>query len=173
MTKYFAIYVVTIGLWLGAVPAQAQGYLVGFAGGAFGGDAPSGKATYGVAAGATTGGLLGIEFEFAHTPTFFSENSDSGNVLTLTGNVLVGVPVGSIRPYAVGGAGLIRQRAKVTFGGVLNDFTDNDFGYNIGGGMHATLAPHVGLRGDVRYFHVRKTGGLSFGRAFIGVVLGP
>ena len=172
MIKYFATGAMAVCVWLAAVPAQAQGYLVGSAGGAFGGDAPSGKATYGVAAGATTGGVLGIEFEFAHTPTFFGENSDSGNVLTLTGNLLVGVPVGPIRPYAVGGAGLIRQRANVSFGGILNDFTDHDFGYDIGGGLEATLAPHVGLRGDVRYFHVRKTGGLSFGRAFIGVVLG-
>ena len=171
MIKYFATGAMAICIWLAALPAQAQGYLVGSAGGAFGGDAPSGKATYGVAAGAKAG-VLGIEFEFAHTPTFFSENSDSGNVLTLTGNLLVGVPVGPIRPYAVGGAGLIRQRAKVSFGGILNDFTDHEFGYNIGGGMEATLAPHVGLRGDVRYFHVRKTEGLSFGRAFIGVVLG-
>ena len=76
MIKYFATGAVAVCIWLAAVPAQAQGYLVGSAGGAFGGDAPSGKATYGVAAGATAG-VLGIEFEFAHTPTFFSENSDS------------------------------------------------------------------------------------------------
>jgi len=171
MTKSFATGVVAVCVWLAAVPAQAQGYLVGSAGGAFGGDAPSGKATYGVAAGATAGGVLGIEFEFAHTPTFFSESSDSGNVITLTGNVLVGVPVGPIRPYAVGGAGLIRQRAEVSFGGILNDFTEHEFGYNIGGGMEVTLAPRVGLRGDVRYFHVRKTEGLRFGRAFIGAIL--
>ena len=37
--------------------------------------------------------------------------------------------------------------------------------------MEVTLAPHIGLRGDVRYFHVRKTEGLSVGRAFIGAVL--
>lgn len=171
MTKYFVTGAAAVCVWLVAIPAHAQGYLVGSAGGAFGGDAPSGKATYGVAAGATTGGVLGIEFEFAHTPTFFSENSDSGNVITLTGNLLIGVPVGPIRPYAVGGAGLIRQRAKVSLRGILNDFTDHDFGYNIGGGVEVTLAPHIGLRGDVRYFHVRKTEGLSFGRAFIGAIL--
>ena len=170
MTKYFVTGVVVVCVWLAAVPAQAQGYLVGSAGAAFGGDAPSGKATYGVAAGATAG-ILGIEFEFAHTPTFFSENSDSGNVLTLTGNLLVGAPIGPIRPYAVGGLGLIRQRREVSFGGILNNVTDHEFGYNIGGGMEVTLVPHVGLRGDVRYFHVRKTGGLSFGRGFVGAVL--
>jgi len=80
MTKYFVTGVVVVCVWLAAVPAQAQGYLVGSAGAAFGGDAPSGKATYGVAAGATAG-ILGIEFEFAlfvEVARFRIANPDGG-----------------------------------------------------------------------------------------------
>ena len=72
----------------------------------------------------------------------------------------------------VGGVGLIRQRRKLSVEGVLNDITDNDFGYDVGGGLQVSVGSRVGVRGEVRFFHVQKSEGLDFGRAFIGIVLG-
>ena len=66
-----------------------------------------------------------FEADFGYSPNFFEtrrrdnngfEFTNDSNVDTLTGNVIVGAPIGghggSIRPYLVGGVGLIRtQRA--------------------------------------------------------------
>jgi len=166
------IVVASICVVLNAGPAAAQGFVTAGVGAAFGGDVPSSKATYNVAAGATAAGLLGLEVEFGHTPTFFEAALDSGNVITVMADVLIGAPFGPLRPYAVGGLGLIRQRATISVGGLFNNISDNDFGFNVGGGVIVKVAPYVGLRSEVRHFHVRRTGGFSFNRATVGVVLG-
>jgi opacity protein-like surface antigen len=159
------------GSLLAARPAQAQGFLVGSLGSVFGGDAPSAEATWGVGVGASAGGVIGFEFEFGHTPAFFSEGPDSGNVITMMGNVIAGVPIGPLRPYGVIGAGLIRQHAELSFGGLLSDFTSNDFGYSLGGGTEISLGEHVGLRADLRHLRVREAAGLRFGRFLFGLVI--
>jgi opacity protein-like surface antigen len=68
--------------------------------------------------------------------------------------VIVGAPIGGerqIRPYVSGGVGILRSR----IGGAATDLfnlTSNDFGMNLGAGAMGFFSPHVGLRGDVRYF---------------------
>ena len=54
---------------------------------------------------------------------------------------------------------------------MLNDITDSDFGYSVGGGAWTMLSPKVGIRGDVRFFEARKTDGFNFGRAYGGLIL--
>ena len=68
------------------------------------------------------------------------------------GNLIVGVPLGSpgVRPYASGGAGIIRSRAT-SLGNVF-DLTDNSFGVNVGAGAMVFVRENFGLRGDLRYF---------------------
>jgi opacity protein-like surface antigen len=171
MTRLWFLGTFTLCGLLAATPAHAQAFVVGSLGSVFGGDAPSAKGTWGVGLGATARGIVGIEFEFAHTPTFFSEGPDSGNVITMMGNFMVGVPIGALRPYGVVGAGLIRQHAELSLGGLLSDFTSNDFGYSLGGGAEVTLGEHVGLRADLRHLRVRETDGLRFGRFLFGLVL--
>jgi opacity protein-like surface antigen len=75
--------------------------------------------------------------------------------VTLTGNAIVGIPVGghgpSIRPYVVGGVGLIRSNVQ-DFDNVFAVTTKNDFGFDVGGGVMGFFTQNVGLRGDFRYF---------------------
>jgi opacity protein-like surface antigen len=152
----------------GANPAQAQVLITPSIGAVFGGDVPSSRATFGASL-AGVRGLLGAELDFGYTPTLFKDGSAETNLLLLTGNVLVRVPLGVVNPYAVGGIGLMRRQYSASLPGFLNDITDNDFGLNLGGGLWTMLTEHVGLRGDVRFFHIRKTDGFSFGRAYAGL----
>ena len=86
--------------------------------------------------------------------------TNDSNVTTLTGNLIIGVPVGGhgaqIRPYAVGGVGLIRTKVQ-DVGGFFDVESKNDFGFDVGGGVMGFFSQNVGIRGDVRYFR-RSTG---------------
>jgi hypothetical protein len=107
-------------------------------------------------------GIAGFEVDLGWSPNFFENTTGDGdfefgdnNVFTLMANVLVGVPIGGqfgpgLRPYGSGGLGLIRSRAEL--GAPFDDLSTNDWGLNIGGGLHGFFNDVVGLRGDVRYF---------------------
>jgi opacity protein-like surface antigen len=121
------------------------------------------KADYGVSVTGMGAGVIGGEIDFGYSPNFFGNTttsdgfqfSSNSNVTTLTGNLIVGVPVGGhgaqVRPYAVGGVGLIRSNVR-DVGGLFDVTTKNDFGFDVGGGVMGFLSQNVGLRGDVRYF---------------------
>ena len=68
---------------------------------------------------------------------------------------VVGAPIGghggSIRPYAVGGVGLIRTNLQ-DFAGAFDVSSKNDFGFDVGGGVMGYFAQNIGIRGDIRYF---------------------
>jgi len=99
--------------------------------------------------------------DLGFTPNFFEDTAGDGdfafgdsNVTTLMGNLILGVPIGGqhgagIRPYVSGGVGLMRSRAEG--GDFFDDLDTNDFGMNIGAGMHGFFTDSVGIRGDVRY----------------------
>jgi hypothetical protein len=110
----------------------------------------------------------------------FDFASDS-NVTTFMGNLIVGVPLGGqsgfgVRPYAVGGAGLLR--ASVTDIDEFFDVDKNSWGFDLGGGLIIFFG-NVGIRGDVRYFRTFTSGdddeldfdlgGFDFWRATAGV----
>ena len=117
------------------------------------------KLNYGASLGWVGNGALGFEVDFGYSPNFFEVSPDDdnfnlvndGNVTTLMANLVVGAPVGAVRPYASGGVGLIRQRAN-DVGQFFDTITNNDFGFNIGAGVMGFMSEHVGLRGDIRYF---------------------
>jgi hypothetical protein len=172
MLKSSLVVVAAAAMWLVASPAHADGYISPFVGSPFNTGTSSGG-TWGVAAGGMSGGgVLGAEMEFANSPKFFAEGSDPRSVMTLTGNLVLAIPMDAVRPYGVAGLGLIRQHRELSFGGVFNDVTDNDFGYTLGGGMLIMMAPAFGIRTDVRRFEVRKAGGFGFNRYFVGVLIG-
>ena len=161
-------------LFAGARPAQAQGFISPFIGYNFGGDAGCPEITncedkrtdYGVSFGAL-GSIVGFEAELGYTKNFFGEtSSQTSNVLTFMGNFMLAPKIGPVRPYLATGVGLIKTHTEFTTSSILT--TDNNsFGWDIGGGLHVTVAPHVGVRGDIRYFHTFQdlTGpfGFSFG----------
>jgi hypothetical protein len=148
------------------------------------------RTTYGVTAGYMGAGIIGGEFDFGYSPSFFGDKSDFGsnNVLTAMGNVIIGIPIGGtkgagVRPYVTGGLGLIRT----SYGDLLDvdAVSNNDFGFNLGAGVMGFFATHIGLRGDVRYFRTINDnssdlnpanlnldlGGFHYWRATIGVVI--
>jgi opacity protein-like surface antigen len=174
---------------LAPMQARADGFVTPWVGSAFGSNIQNGQATFGVSAGAMGAGIIGGEADFGWSPSFFGTKSDFGNntVMNLMGNLIVGVPVGGttgkgIRPYVVGGVGLIRTQID---GGTLArvSSSNNMFGWDAGGGVMGYFTDHVGLRGDVRY--LRATSDLTtnvssldlngnklhFWRASVGVVL--
>jgi len=143
---------------LGAAPAAAQtgGIVTPFLGVAV--DTPteeSNRTVYGGAVGAT-GRVFGFEVDFGYSPNFyeveddFGEFGSEGSVTTVMGNLLVGAPLGRVRPYGTVGAGLIKS--NLSFSDFFDDFNSNDFGINYGGGLMVSLTDNVAIRGDVRQF---------------------
>jgi hypothetical protein len=185
--------------------ASADWVLTPFAGWNFGGSADvSGngglsaknrfahKANFGVSAAYMGKGIVGGEVDFGYSPNFYENTTATGfqfansnNVTTLTGNVIVGVPAGghgaSVRPYVVGGVGLLRSHVGDA-AGLFDVSSKNDFGFDLGGGLMGFISQNVGLRGDVRYFRSFKgappdsatglaLGNFQFWRASAGVTL--
>ena len=142
---------------LAPMQARADGFVTPWVGSAFGSNIKNGQTTVGVSAGGMGAGIIGGEADFGWSPSFFGTKSDFGNntVMNLMGNLIIGVPIGGqhgagIRPYVVGGAGLIRSQID---GGTIArvSSSNNMFGWDAGGGVMGYFSDHVGLRGDVRY----------------------
>jgi opacity protein-like surface antigen len=173
---------------LAPMQARADGFVTPWVGSAFGSNIQNGQTTLGVSAGGMGGGIIGGEADFGWSPSFFGTKSDFGNntVMNLMGNIIIGIPIGGqhgggVRPYAVGGLGLIRSQID---GGTVAKVSssNNMFGWDAGAGVMGYFNEHVGLRGDMRYLRATsdlKSGissldlngnQLHFWRASIGVV---
>jgi len=172
--------------------ARADGLFVPFVGVNFAGD--SGKEVsdaidaqrvdWGASLGYMGGGILGVEADFGYSPDFFGKTDVGGSsVLTATGNLLLGVPIGGqtgvgFRPYALVGLGVIRSKVDA-FGDVLS-LDNSKAGWDFGGGAMFFFGTHVGLRADLRYFRtfgdvdfdvVDGSRTLEFARGSAGLVL--
>lgn len=190
-------------LLVAALPARADVVFTPFIGANLNGTAASpvgtllgdpSRTTFGASIAVMGGGVFGVEADLGYSPRFFGTDVQVGNVPVslarnnvTTGmiNLTVGVPIQrhsgvGIRPYAVAGVGLIRQRLDLV-GGLIN-YTSTDFGYDVGGGAMLFLGEHVGLRGDLRYFRTTGTnpfaslvelqlGSFNFTRASVGLTL--
>jgi len=83
------------------------------------------------------------------------------------GNVVLAVPKvitqESLRPYLVGGLGLMHTRVTTTRGAL--DTESNLLGLNIGGGAIGMLSPRAGARFELRRFKnlTNDTGALTIG----------
>ena len=176
-------------------PAWADGFVTPFVGVNFGGATgatlntslnDSSKVDYGVGLWYMSHGILGIAEEFGNSPSFYGSGTgySGSSVLTLMTNVVLGVPIGGqdagLRPYAVAGVGVIRQRVTGRAG--FADVASNNAAWDLGVGMMGMFSSHVGLQGDVRYFRNfdanSSTSGISlaqgtfnFTRASVGLAL--
>jgi hypothetical protein len=173
---------------LAPTQARADSFFTPWVGSAFGSSIQNGQTTVGISAGGMGAGIIGGEVDLGWSPSFFGTKSDFGNntVMDFMGSVIIGIPIGGqhgagIRPYAVGGLGLIRS--QIDGGTVANVSSSNNmFGWDAGGGVMGYFSDHVGLRGDLRYLRATsdlKSGitsldldgnQLHFWRASIGVV---
>jgi len=174
--------------------ARADGFVSPWTGANFGHSPADGRAAFGVTAGAMGAGIIGGEVDFGYSPNFFengtNEDGDfdltgSSNMTTLTGNMILGIPIGgttggSVRPYVVGGVGLMRSNVGDATD-LFDVTTKNDFGFDVGGGVMGFFNDNVGLRGDVRYFRTFRgteenvtglaLGNVNFWRGSVGLSL--
>lgn len=165
--------------------ARAEGFVSPWGGVQFGSSASNGRGSFGVNAGAMSGGIFGGELEFGYSPSFFGTQNDFGSntLIDLMGNLIIGIPIGGthgagFRPYVAGGLGLIRTQID---GGTVFQVSSsrNQLGVDLGVGAMGFFNDHIGARGDVRYFrnvsgdtiNNLDLGSLHFWRASVGLVI--
>jgi opacity protein-like surface antigen len=162
------LLLVSAVLLLAPAAASGQPYLTAFVGGNFGGDSgvsldqsidDTSKLSFGARLGAG-GGVFGGEIDVGYTPDFFGKGTlfDSSGVLTVMGNVVIGIPLGPVRPYFLGGLGLVRRTVDYAPGEGQGSVTDSRAAYSLGGGVSFFFSEHVGLNADLRYFRNFSTG---------------
>ena len=147
-------------LLLSSAEARAQGFVSPLIGYDFGGDShcpdinDCQDKNLNVAVGfGAMGTVFGFEAEAAVANDFFGSAPDlSSNVVTLMGNVMIVPDFGPVRPYVLAGAGLIKSHVELTPGDIITS-DNNHAGWDVGGGLMIFFSDHVGVRGDLRYFH--------------------
>jgi opacity protein-like surface antigen len=168
--------------------AAAQGFLSTSFGYNFGGDSGCLTATdcddknwnLGGSFGAL-GPIVGFEVEVMYESEFFGETRDeSSDVLTAMGSFMLAPRITIVQPYALAGVGLIRTSVEDRVAGTTD--SENQIGWTVGGGLLVFVNRHIGLKGDVRYYHAfealdllgvdlaRDENKVDFGRAAFGVV---
>jgi hypothetical protein len=144
-----------------AATAAAEGFLSPYIGLRFASDttfreqsADRNKMTFGSSVGLLTPGVFGVEADVSFVPGFFDSGLiSSGSVMTVMGNIIAATPLRmtqyGLRPYFIGGFGLLHARVASTRVGTENSSL---FGMNVGGGAIGPLSPRSSVRFDVRYF---------------------
>jgi hypothetical protein len=164
---YRALFLGMLVLASSATDARAQGFISPLIGFDFGGDSGCPTASdcedknsnIGVALGTLK--AVGYEAEFAYARSFFGETpGTSSNVLTFMNNLLIAPKIGPVRPYFLFGVGLIKTRVELTAPGLL-ETSNNNFGWDLGGGLMVFFGDHFGVRGDLRKFSSFGDSGLA------------
>lgn len=170
------IYVVVAAVALLTTPqtARAEGFINPWAGIVFGNNETEKTfGSFGAAAG-FIGRMVGLEANLGHAPNMFKETLKNSET-DLTGNLFIGPMLGKgsygVRPYVVGGLGIIRT----SFEGFSST---QDPAFDLGAGVIVSFTPHLGVRGDARYFRTLNSddplgtaGDFHFWRAQLGVTL--
>jgi opacity protein-like surface antigen len=167
--------------------AEAQGFISPSYGYNFGGDAGCLEAfdcedknwNFGVSGGAL-GSIVGFEVEWLNEPDFFGDSGEASEVMTLMGNFMLAPRISIVQPYGLAGIGLMRTTLE---GLLTEEESDNQIGWNVGGGLMVFVHPNIAIKGDVRYYHsfealdilgidldLEEQNELDFGRAAFGVV---
>ena len=167
---------------------RAQGFIAPFVGFDFGGDSGCQTASgcedknsnIGVAIG-SMGSAIGFETDIGYARNFFGDvEGQKSSVLTVMSNLMIIPKIGPVRPYVLGGLGLMKTHVQLTAPALL-EMKNNSFGWDMGAGVMVLFGGHIGLRGDVRKissFQEREILGftlsnqkLSFQRASAALVL--
>jgi hypothetical protein len=119
------------------------------------------------------GDMLGVEADLGYAPGFFQSGAPRlvvrSSATTFTGNLVLAVPRRltqyTLRPYFVGGGGLMHAHSEDFFGAV--PVTSTLPAMDVGGGVTGFLTHRYGVHWDVRYFRsLRRPDagtGVSFG----------
>jgi hypothetical protein len=150
------------------------------------------RPTFGGSVSWLSAGILGIEGDFSYTPGLFQRNIDraipegfvfDSTVMTFSGSVIAAVPqsvIGySLRPYLIGGLGLIHS--KLYYNEISSTVEDDSLGLNVGGGAIGFLTRRTGVRFELRHFRtfdrepseldLQVLPKMSFWRFTVGVVI--
>ena len=113
---------------------------------------------------------VGVRLEAAYNQFGFQGGGGNVNIPAFTGNLTLGLPMGMLSPYAIGGAGLYRTGAE--FNGAGSTSSENHFGWNVGGGIKLPLSTSFETFVEARYNRVNVNGGgnLSFVPITFGVM---
>jgi len=121
---------------------------------------PAGNVHGTIGAGAAwLGNVVGIEGEVAHTSGIFESDSNSSliigsSVTTVVGDVIVAFPGRmaeyTLRPYALGGAGIMRARSEDSFGAL--GFSETLPALDFGAGVIGFVTKKVGVAWEIRRF---------------------
>ena len=114
-------------------------------------------ATFG-ASGLVLGQVFGVEGDISFAPGFFEASRQQlvlgSSVTTLTGNLIVAFPRRwtqyTLRPYIVGGGGLMRVHIDDASG--IFTVQSSLAALDVGGGVTGFLTDRVGVCWDLRYF---------------------
>lgn len=194
-TRILLLFVLCVGLY--PATASADWFLTPFYGVKFGGQtslvdlenaAGVTKQVFGGSVSLVGNGIVGVEGDVGYVPGYFQRESGplvvKSSLTTLMGNVIVTAPLGwtreSLRPYIVGGIGMMRAVRDDT----LSAFPvkDNLLAIDVGGGVIGFFTERTGVRFELRYFSSVGqpeagttisfgTARLSHWRATIGLVL--
>lgn len=146
------------------------------------------KLTIGGSVALLSDSFYGVEADVAHAPGFFQGNDPLGLILssrvtTVSGSIILAAPLAvtreSLRPYIVGGLGLIQARSEDLVS--LLPLEKDLLGLNIGVGAIGLLSERTGVRFDLRHFKAVSgehgpfarpgTSRLSFWRASAGIII--
>ncbi len=117
----------------------------------------SSKPGFGVSLG-NVGKIVGGETEIGYQPELIDNSANGLNrsrVITIAGNILVGPTIGRIKAYGAVGAGNLNLNVTKLSSLVIpsaDSISNNYFTFNLGGGIMGFFTPHLGVRGDLRYF---------------------
>jgi opacity protein-like surface antigen len=111
---------------------------------------------------------VGLRFEAAYNEFGNQIGSGNLNIAAFTANAVFALPASGFTPYLIGGAGLYRTGAN-TFG---NSASENDFGFNVGGGVKLPLSNSFETFVEARFNRVSVSGGgnLSFIPVTVGIM---
>jgi opacity protein-like surface antigen len=184
------VFVLSLAILFGVVgpsPAQAQGFISPSFGYNFGGDAGCLEAfdcedknwNFALSGGAL-GSIVGFEVEWLYASNFFGETDlQSTTVTTFMGNFMLAPKISIVQLYGLAGIGLMRTDFEDAFD---DDESENQIGWDVGGGVMVFVHPNVAIKGDIRYYHSfealdllgfdfgQDENRLDFGRAAFGVV---
>ena len=182
---------------LPAAEAHAQWFVAPWIGLKFGGStnlpdleqsAAEAKLLLGGSGGVLGSGIFGIEGDYGYGPRFFERTNDQvgrSSITTLMGNVIIALPRritrDSLRPYLVGGVGLLHLSIEEGIG--VFDLNRNLLGFSVGGGAFGPVTNRVSIRFDLRRLSNltapsepaltvdEEPAYLTFWRATVGVVV--
>jgi opacity protein-like surface antigen len=111
---------------------------------------------------------IGLRFEGAYNQFGNQVGDGNTNIAAFTANAVFALPAAGFTPYVIGGAGLYRPSASA----LGNSATENDFGFNIGGGVKIPLSSSFETFVEARYNRVSLKGNNAPSLSFIPVTVG-